>query len=92
MVCLQIIQTNYEVVQVALQEADTKHASEVNKLKQQISKLESEKEKLSKSYESLCFELNDITKKNKSLEEKTELLQTQVYRSTCTGACSCMHH
>ena len=82
---------NFEVVQVALQEADTKFASEVNKLKQQISKLESEKEKLSKSNKSLCMELNDITKKNKSLEEKTELLQAQVYRSTCRVACSYMH-
>ena len=70
---------NYEVAQVALQEADTKQASEVNKLKQQISKLEFEKETLSKNHKSLCMELNDITKKNKSREEKTRHRYTDLH-------------
>ena len=82
---------NYEAVHVALQEADTKHASEVNKLKQQISKLELEKDKLSKSHKSLYMELNGISTNSKSLEVKVGLLQAQVqyliYR--CMYALNC---
>ena len=68
----------YEVVICTLQESDTKHTSEVNKLKHQISQLEAEKEKMSKSHTSLCIELHDIVETKKKLEDSIELYHTQV--------------